>query len=276
MVNNIQRPLAMARTVGRALPAVRRILGNGEDDSLPLLLSERTRFNAPISGQRVVGAARFDIADLQNLRGAVENATLNDVCATIVSGGLRGYLQSKGELPSNSLIAGAPVNARREDQVGAGGNIISAIRFALHSHCENPLQRLAAIHRETVAAKQSHQALGDELLVDLADGLPGYLSAWSSRAMIGSKLLGRMKPVLHTLVSNVPGPREPLYLAGQRMQLITGLGPCVDGLGLFHTISSYCETICIGFQSCPEMLPDPEFYTECLQESYRELAQAAA
>jgi hypothetical protein len=111
--------------------------------------------------------------------------------------------------------------------------------------------------------------------VDLAESLPGYLSAWSGRALAGSKLMGRMKPALHTLISNVPGPREPLYLAGAEMKLITGLGPCTDGIGLFHTISSYCDTICIGFQSCPEMLPDPEFYTQCLQASYSELAQAA-
>jgi hypothetical protein len=49
----------------------------------------------------------------------------------------------------------------------------------------------------------------------------------------------------------------------------------VDGIGLFHTISSYCETICIGFQTCPEMLPDPEFYSECLREAFEELAAAA-
>jgi diacylglycerol O-acyltransferase len=275
MINNIRRPFAMARVAAQALPAARQLLGAAEDDAIPLLLSERTRFSAPVSEQRVVGFARFEFAELQAIRAAVANATLNDVCSCIVAGSLRRYLLSKGELPASSLIAGAPVNARREGQVGAGGNVISAIRFALHSQCEDPLQRLQAIRRETAAAKQSHQDMGSELLVDLAESLPGYLSAWSSKALLKSNLLARMQPVLHTLISNVPGPREPLYLAGAQMQMILGLGPCVDGIGLFHTISSYCQTICIGFQSCPRMLPDPEFYSQCLRESFEELAAAA-
>jgi WS/DGAT/MGAT family acyltransferase len=119
MFNNLQRPVAMAKTIGRALPAARELLGKEEDDSLPLLLDERTRFNGPVSAQRVVGFARFDIAELQAIRPAVANVTLNDVCAAIVSGGLHAYLQSKDEGQSASLVAGAPVNSRRQDQVAA-------------------------------------------------------------------------------------------------------------------------------------------------------------
>jgi diacylglycerol O-acyltransferase len=140
MLNNIRRPIAMARVAAQALPAARQLLGDARDDSIPLLLSERTRFNAPVSAHRVVGFTRFELSELQAIRPAVAKATLNDVCSCIVAGGLRRYLHSKGELPATSLVAGAPVNARRADQVGSGGNIISAIRFALHSHCDDPLQ----------------------------------------------------------------------------------------------------------------------------------------
>jgi diacylglycerol O-acyltransferase len=275
MINNIRKPIAMARVASRVIPAVRTISDGADNNSLPLLLKERTRFNARISARRVVGFARFDLTDLQAVRPAVANATLNDVCATIISGALFQYLHSKGEQPEHSLIAGAPVNARRDEQVGTGGNVISGIRFSLHTGCKPPLQRLAAICRDTVAAKRTHDELGGGLMGDLAESLPAYLSAWTSKAVMKSNMMARIKPAVHTLITNVPGPREPLYLEGAEMQMIIGLGPCVDGIGLFHTISSYCQIICIGFQACPDMLPDPEFYSHCLQDSFRELASAA-
>ena len=133
---------------------------------------------------------------------------------------------------------------------------------------------MRGIHQESTLAKGSQEVIGPELLTELAESLPPYLVAWGSSALLASGLMARMDPVFHTLVSNVPGPRQALYLCDAQMLMITGLGPLIDGIGLFHTISSYCDVVTLGFQACSKMLPDPEFYEECLQESFDELMAA--
>ena len=80
---------------------------------------------------------------------------------------------------------------------------------------------------------------------------------------------------VHTVVSNVPGPQVPLYLAGARLHMIMGIGPVLDMMGLFHGVISGAGKITINFVSCREMLPDPGFYRECLQQAYDELEAAA-
>jgi diacylglycerol O-acyltransferase len=79
----------------------------------------------------------------------------------------------------------------------------------------------------------------------------------------------------HVIISNVPGPQVPLYLTGARVQLITGLGPLLHMMGLFHAVFSANGLITINFISCRETMPDPTFHRQCLRESYEELALAA-
>jgi hypothetical protein len=66
----------------------------------------------------------------------------------------------------------------------------------------------------------------------------------------------------------------PLYLAGARLHLLTGMGPLMDMMGLFHGVISGAGKISINFVSCREMMPDPGFYRQCLQEAWSELQSA--
>ena len=81
---------------------------------------------------------------------------------------------------------------------------------------------------------------------------------------------------VHTVISNVPGPQVPLYLAGAKVSMMMGMGPLLHLMGLFHAVISGAGKITINFLSCREMLPDPEFYQQCLAESFDELKTAAA
>ena len=84
--------------------------------------------------------------------------------------------------------------------------------------------------------------------------------------------------MFNTVVTNVPGPPVPLYMAGARMVSSCGIGPVMDSMGLFHAITSYCGQLQITVTACREMLPDPAFYASCLRESideYKALAAAA-
>jgi len=272
LVNNIRQPFNLAGVVAQAIPAVQRIVkGTREQRFSSLGSKERTRFNGLIGPDRVVGFMNLGLAQAKQVSRHVPGATVNDVTLTIVSGALRRYLDSKGEMPSKSLVAAAPINVRAHHPRKDGGNVISAMTVSLCSTIGNSLERLESVHQQSVAAKAYHDELGPELATNLGDSLAPYLVALVSKPLMASGLLGKTPPLANTIVSNVPGPPKPLYFGGAKMVMIAGQGPCADSLGLFHTVSSYCDVITIGFQACPTMLPDPEFYVSCIQESWDDL-----
>jgi len=84
-------------------------------------------------------------------------------------------------------------------------------------------------------------------------------------------LVNQINPIYNCVITNVPGPQVPLYNTGARMLSNFGTGPVADGVGLFQVISSYCGGFSISATCCREMMPDPEFYQQCLRESFEEL-----
>jgi hypothetical protein len=83
-------------------------------------------------------------------------------------------------------------------------------------------------------------------------------------------------PPFNCVITNVPGPQVPLYCAGAKMVAHYGLGPVFDGMGLIFPVVSYCGRITISVTACREMLPDPEFFAQCLESSFADLQAAAA
>ena len=99
---------------------------------------------------------------------------------------------------------------------------------------------------------------------------------------LGAQLYSRLSlanrgvgPIFTTVVTNVPGPPIPIYSAGAKMQSMMGLLCLTDGLGLGHVVQSYTDEATIAFTADREMMPDPEFYVECIRASYEELRDAA-
>ena len=126
-------------------------------------------------------------------------------------------------------------------------------------------------------AKETAKALGPRTALDLFEAIPPQLAALGFLSL-GTRLLtstGIATPV-NTVITNVPGPRIPLYLAGARLVSMTGFGPIMDSMGLFHAVISYDGQLSIAINSCREMMPDPAFYAECIQSSFEELKKAAA
>ena len=104
--------------------------------------------------------------------------------------------------------------------------------------------------------------------------MPGGLVGLGARTSARLSLANRMRPIFNTTVTNMPGPQEPLYMAGARLVALYGIGMIVEGMGLIHPVMSYCGTITIAFTSCREMLPDPAFYASCIRDSFAELSAA--
>ena len=131
-----------------------------------------------------------------------------------------------------------------------------------------------AVREGTHQSKEFANALGARTLLDMADLMPGGLVGLGARTSARLSLANRMRPVFNTTVTNMPGPRHPLYMAGAQLVAMYGAGMIIEGMGLIHPVMSYCGDITISFTSCREMLPDPAFYAECLEASFDDLAVA--
>ena len=140
-------------------------------------------------------AASYKLGDLRAVKSVVPEATINDVVLTIVGGGLRTYLQDKGELPSDPLIAMAPISVRSENERAAAGNMVSGMFVTLGTDIADPYQRLVAIRQATRDSKEFTNALGARTLLDMADLMPGGLVGLGARTGARLSLANRMRPV---------------------------------------------------------------------------------
>jgi hypothetical protein len=169
----------------------------------------------------------------------------------------------------------APISVRSNDEKGALGNQVSAMTVGIGTHVKDPLARLHFVHDSTDASKALTNAIGARHLADYSKFTPPMLTGLAARLYTRLHLANQMNQMFNTVITNVPGPQVPLYSVGARMVTQFGLGPAFDGVGIFHTVYSYCGQITVTAVACREMMPDPAFYAECLQEAFDELVAAA-
>ena len=273
--NSLRQPLRFISVARNTVPGFARLfmqLRRGELERVGKV--PRTRFNDTVSAYRVFTAVSLPLDDIKAIKNAVEGATVNDVAISIVGGALRRYLDAHGELPEDSLVAMAPINVRDTREKGSGGNVVSAMSVKVRSDVEDDRERLLAVHEGTASAKAYANAVGAKTMTDYSQFIPSTLTAQAARLASRWHLVNQISPIYNCVITNVPGPQVPLYLAGARMLSNFGTGPVADGLGLFHVISSYCGEFSISATSCREIMDDPAFYRECLQESFDALKAA--
>ena len=273
-----RKPGQLAKIVRDAIPAYRRIKRGYEESEFEEQGDiPKTRFQGKISPYRVIDAKIFDFATVRALKNAVPGATINDAMLAVVSGALRRYLQSKDELPQESLVTGCPVDVRTREEQETGGNMVGFMNVALRTDIADPAKRLAAIHKKSVEAKAYAQALGPRISLDITNLIPGSVLAVALRAAAVTGLT-ESSVMTNTVVTNVPGANFQLYLCGAEMVAGISMGPLLPNIGLFHIIYSAVQgkqgTITLSFTACREMMPDPAFYAECLQDSFDELCAA--
>ncbi|MEH6582548.1 MAG: wax ester/triacylglycerol synthase family O-acyltransferase [Halioglobus sp.] len=274
-LNSIKKPFNFISVARNTVPGMAKAYNRARKGELQKVSDiPRTRFNGKVSPHRVFQAISVNLEDVKRIKNAVPGATVNDAALTIVGGALRKYLKKHGELPERSLAAMAPVNVRT-DADKAGGNLVSALTVEIRTDIEKPMARLAAVHAGTQDAKEYNNAVGAKAMTDYTQFIPSTLAAQAARLSSRWGLMSRMKPNYNCVITNVPGPAVPLYSTGAKMVTNFGTGPVLDGLGLFHAIGSYCGQFMISATSCRDMMPDPDFYRSCLQESFDELLAAA-
>jgi WS/DGAT/MGAT family acyltransferase len=276
--NALRQPQKYIETVARSVPGIARLaseLTKGDLSIAGARVPPKTRFNAKVSSHRVFDGVPFPLKDVRAIKEAVPGATVNDAILAIIGGGLRIYLNDKGELPEANLTAMAPISVRQENEKAALGNLVSAMVVSLGTHIADPLERLAHIHADAVNSKGLTNAVGARTLTDYSQLIPSGLAGLGARLYTRLGVANATAPVFNVVATNVPGSRVPLYFAGAKMVKMYGLGPIFDSMGLINTIYSYVDEIAISFTCDRDMMPDPDAYAAALRQSFTELLAAA-
>ncbi len=280
-LNNLAQPMKFMRVMAESVPASTRLLATIGEDAIrmpsPIGDVPQTRFNGEVSGHRVVNGISVDLSDIREMKNAVRGATVNDVVIAITGGALRRYLEARGELPADkSLITLSPVSVR-SDAANArnGGNEVAGMLASLGTDIADPLQRLEAVRNSTADSKELTNAVGARLMTDFSQFIPSATTGMAARMFSQMGLATQMQPSFNTVVTNVPGPQQPLYFCGAELVNQYGLGIVQNAQALFHTVLSYNSKVTITAMSDREVMPDPEFYISCLREAFIELRDAA-
>lgn len=251
-----QRAAAHATQVGRA---VRSLVDRAS-------VVPRTSFNRPVGAQREFVGVRIDLAAVQQIRTRL-GGTVNDVVLAGVAGALRRRLAARGEAIPEQVRVLCPVSVRDESQTMQLGNRVSAMFVDLPIGDPDPTTRLASITATTRDLKEQEQALGAAFLLDLG--------RYSAPALLGiaARIVHR-QPFVNFVVTNVPGPQQPLYCRGARMVEAYPMVPLSHNLGLGVAILSYCGTLHFGLSADPTTNPDLAELGLDVVAAFAELGQA--
>jgi WS/DGAT/MGAT family acyltransferase len=271
----ILRELPGAQTLGRASARILRTLRRRPSRVLERtnLTPPRTSFNGRVSAHRRFAFGQMSLDDVK----AVKNAygyTVNDVVMAICAGAVRRWLIEHDELPSCPLVTQVPVSVRSEEHFGTYGNRIGVMSVPLFTNEPDPAERLRLTHEAMRAAKELHKALPAQLLQDATQFIPP--AVFARAAQVTFSLAAARRPIWNLVISNVPGPQVPLYMAGARLEANYPISVITDGMGLNITVMSYSGHLDFGIVADREQMRDVWKLIDWLQESLEELRPRTA
>jgi WS/DGAT/MGAT family acyltransferase len=276
MVSIARQPMRMARAtvhLGRSLARLVTRMRNEDVHAGVPFTAPRLSWNVMITPHRQVAFAGMSLDDVKLVKDAY-GATVNDVVLAVLSGAFRRYFVARAELPDRPLVAVIPTSVRSMDEKQLG-NRVSAMFTQLSTDLDDPLDRLAAVQDTMSGAKQVHEDIGGNTLEEWAElAAPAMLSR-GARLYSQLRLADRHPPIHNLVVSNVPGPQFPLYMAGARLVDMYPMGPVFDGAGLNVTAMSYRDRVDIGFMACLEAVPDLWALAAEVPEALAELVKVA-
>ncbi|MBP8308725.1 MAG: wax ester/triacylglycerol synthase family O-acyltransferase [Burkholderiaceae bacterium] len=237
-------------------------------------LAPRTVFNGSIGQARVFAPARLSLPRARAL-GKAHQASLNDVVLAVCAGALRNYLKGRDALPRKALVAAVPVSLRQEGD-DRSNNQASMTVVTLATNVADPRRRFLAQLKSSAAMKQSLSRWKSLMPTDFPSmGLPWLMSR--AAHLVGRTRLAERIPVIANLViSNVPGPQFPLYLAGARMERYNPTSIVVHGLALNITIQSYDGKLEFGLVGCARAVTEIAELARGIEDEFERLVQAMA
>lgn len=223
--------------------------------SLPVTPAPPTPWNRPITAHRrfAMRSASIDtIKDIKNRTGG----TVNDVVMAVCTGALREYLISHDALPDQALRAMVPVSIRTGQEDDPWTNRVSAIVAELPTLEADPLARVRLCQQAMGAAKQQFDLIPADILMEGSQAASPIVATAAIRLATRLRLAGRAVSPVNVVISNVPGPRTPLYFAGAMLENYVPLSIVTDGMGLNITVHSYLDRLDFGLIASRELVPD--------------------
>jgi WS/DGAT/MGAT family acyltransferase len=249
-----------------------RLKGTGPKGSKSvsnLGLAPRTRLNATVSDTRAFAAVSLPLAELNAVRRR-HHASLNDAVLMICSSALRRYFAKHGPLPRKSLVAAVPISLRAKGDT-ASNNQASMSLISLGTHLADPAKRLAHVMAASASMKATLGSVKSLLPTDFPSmGVPWLmegLTAIYGRAGVAD----RLPPVANVVISNVPGPTVPLYMAGAKMLTNYPTSIVVHGVALNITVQTYNESLDVGIIACAQAMPEVDEFAAHVETSFLEL-----
>jgi diacylglycerol O-acyltransferase / wax synthase len=233
--------------------------------SLAGLPAPRTPFSGRVSGHRKIAFGQVSLADIKAAKNR-HGTTVNDVVVALCAGAVRHWLIAHEALPDGPLVAQIPISVRTEAQTGTYGNRIMLQTAPLFTQIADPIERLRRTHEALGDMKERHSALPAELLQDANHFIPPAVFALAARSTFALATSAAGRPPWNLVISNVPGPQVPLYLAGARLVANYPISVITDGMGLNITVMSYCGHLDFGLIADRDQIPDLHRLMQWLRE----------
>ena len=256
----LRAPMRLAGGVGSALGGVRELIGMGAPPAGP--------FDGKVGPNRRFAMADSPVQRFKDIKNAA-GGTVNDVVLATVAGALSKLLKARHEpTRGRTLRAMVPVSVRSEAEKMALGNRVSMIFADLPVGPIDPVNRLHRITEETKGLKDSMMAVGADAIMNLGTYAPPTLHALAARLVSRGRWF-------NLVVSNVPGPQVPMYVAGAKLLANYPVMPTAENVGLSIAVTSLAGTMGFGFTGDWDLMPDIDFLAASFEEAVDELAKAA-
>lgn len=207
----------------------------------------RCILNQRINTSRKFIAQSFELQRIKNIAQSL-NITLNDAILALCSGALRHYLDSLKSLPSVPLVAMVPASVRSAEDHDLS-NRITMILANLATTTKDPIERAQTISRSVTHSKTRFKRMTQNQIF----GYSAFVYAAAGLNILSGLIPKRQ--AFNIVISNVPGPKEPLYWNGAKLEAVFPASVIFDGQALNITITSYLEKLEIGLLGCPDILP---------------------
>jgi diacylglycerol O-acyltransferase len=279
-------PVRMLRALPKAIPnledtpfrifpgagALSRVAGALRRDGVerPDLTAPKTIFTGRISPHRRFVFGQLPLSEFKAAKNT-HGATVNDVVVSVCAGAVRRWLIEHDDLPDMPLVAQVPVSVRTGEQFGTYGNRILLMAAPLYTGEPDPVERLRKTHEALSEMKDRHRALPAELLQDANNFIPPAVFARAARLTFGLSTSRPGRPTWNLVISNVPGPQFPLYMAGARLEANYPVSVITDGMGLNITVMSYMGHMDFGIIADRDQMPDVEVLMGYLREELEAL-----
>jgi diacylglycerol O-acyltransferase len=252
----VRSPNRISGALGDARRAARTLVHSFSSPAPPSML------NGPISPMRSLASAQRPLEDLRIVKQRFRT-TINDVVLAASSGGMRRFLESHGEPPIR-LKTMVPVNLRDGNGAGELGNRISFVFVDLPCDEPDPVRRLLSVHGAMSDRKRAREPEGGDLVLKALGYTPHRVQHLASRMVASPR-------AFNLVVSNIPGPREPLYMLGCELEEAYPIVPLADRHSVSIGVTTIKDSAFFGIYADRWSLPDAELLARYIDEAIEEL-----